>query len=222
MDDPDLSIRSQSLHLISSIVNEDTLYEITKKLMLHLSTENENSASFTSEIIEYRSLVASVIINSCTKDSYQYLGDFEWFIDVLSDVCKFNGLNLGKLASDELINVCVRVSDVRGYALRKSRELVFNSLLLHDGTEGCGILVAAAWITGEYATVDTIDLDLLESFLSQDVFGLSPEAQSAYLYAFFKLFIKFKKKHENVNVSIFTSLLDRFVNSTNFEIQERV
>ena len=222
IEDKDLSIRTQSLQLVAGIVNEQSLYEIVKKLMVHLSHENEAFDVYSAEIVENRTLVAKVIISSCTNDSYKNLGDFEWFIDVLTDLWKFHGINVGKLVSDELINVCVRVAQVREYALTKCRELLANVDVQKASSDGALVLAAASWITGEYTSDEKIDIHLLESLLSPEALELNSEIQLFFLYAFLKLLFRFRQQHFNLNLNIFSNLLESFVNSSSLEVQERV
>ena len=222
IEDKDLSIRTQSLQLVSGIVNGQSLYEIVKKLMVHLSHENEALDVYSAEIVEYRTFVARVIISCCTNDSYKNLGDFEWFIDVLTDLWKFHGMTVGKLVSEELINVCVRVSQVREYALTKCRELLSNVNVQKASSDGASVLAAASWITGEYTADEKIEIHLLESLLSPEILQLNSEIQLFFLYAFLKLLLRFRQQHFNLNLNIFSNLLGCFVNSSSLEVQERV
>ena len=118
LEDGDISIRNRALELVTTLVNEKSLFSIVKKLILHL-TSSIFSLSLSPQEKNYRSKVVSTILDQCSKNNYVNLTSFDWYISVLCDLATFGGLNkaIGKKLRDQLIEVCVRVPEVRPHAV---------------------------------------------------------------------------------------------------------
>ena len=116
LEDGDISIRNRALELVTTLVTEKSLFSIVKKLILHLTSSS--TTSFSNQEQAYRSKVVSTILQQCSKDNYANLNNFEWFVSVLCDLATFNGLQkfIGKQLKDHLIEICVRVPEIRSYA----------------------------------------------------------------------------------------------------------
>ena len=92
----------------------------------------------------------------CSRDTYDNIDDFEWYISVLVDLTYVAKANVGEDIKAQLLDVCIRVRNVRRYAVALVRRLLEDSSFLdavRDGEDGsCAeVLWAAAWISGEYA-----------------------------------------------------------------------
>lgn len=159
---------------------------------------------------EYRISVIHQILSMCSRNTYAYIGDFEWYIRVLVDLVRLIPVTtrptrdssvFTELANDrisgavgaELRNVAVRVSAVRADAVKASDSLMaaegrqgFTSKL---GAGGQGVLQYAAWIVGEYAESLPSPHDTLNSLVQPSVQTLGPEVIAAYLQAIPKVFV---------------------------------
>ena len=159
---------------------------------------------------EYRISVIHQILSMCSRKTYAYIGDFEWYIRVLVDLVRLIPVTtipaggssvLTEQADDriagavgaELRNVAVRVSAVRADTVKASDSLVaaegrhgFTSKL---GAGGQGVLQYAAWIVGEYAENLPSPHDTLSSLVQPSIQTMGPEVIAAYLQAIPKLFI---------------------------------
>ena len=161
-------------------VNADNLQSIVQRLLAHLvnpepsssttaaqsliaastapsgSTTSPTSPTRTS--VSYRTTLANRILSLCSADLYSNVSDFEWFVSVLIDLAYIARAPVGKTIREHLIDIAVRVKQVRRYAVQISMRILADDAFVNgsvsDG-EGSGcqeVLYAAAWICGEYAT----------------------------------------------------------------------
>jgi hypothetical protein len=57
---------------------------------------------------------------SCSRDKYAYLADFAWYLQVLSKLAYIQGTRHAATIAGQLLDVCVRVEDVRPFAMQAS------------------------------------------------------------------------------------------------------
>lgn len=161
---------------------------------------------------EYRITIIHRILDMCSKDTYSNITDFEWYIDVLTQLVKLvpatgrstpevYNINLRTLGNvfisqeaevssaigRELRNVAVRVSTVRAEAVKAANSLLSVSgsegFFALKGTGGEGILTFVAWIVGEYVDDSVSSYHSLDSLIHPKVQSLSPMVLCAYLQA---------------------------------------
>jgi hypothetical protein len=145
---------------------------------------------------------------------YINITNFEWYITVLIDLTKCQGLMIGELIKEQLLDICVRVREVREFAIETLQELLLNSKLIED-SDLTYILFASSWIIGEYATIG--HEILMIRLLDPVVLGLPPQIQSSYLFAFLKLYTKGNRKYD----TDFGPYLKLFLDSSHLEVQDR-
>ncbi|TKA26294.1 hypothetical protein B0A50_05073 [Salinomyces thailandicus] len=158
---------------------------------------------------DYRISVIERILEMCSRDTYANMNDFEWYIQILVDLIKQcpAGLASGGYGSHlasksqpsiadavgaELLNVAVRVKAVRPEAAAAAQTL----LLLENRQEvfpsatngGQGVLSAAAFVAGEYASMLSDADAVLTSLLDDSSASLPAHALSSYLQALPKIF----------------------------------
>ena len=177
-----------------------------------LRPTEEGQDESTAMPAEYKNTIIHRILDICSKDTYSNINDFEWYINVLTQLVKLvptncrsshgphessGGTHRNTLTSQEadttsaigreLRNVAVRVSMVRAEAVKAA-----NSLLSVTGSEGFfalkdaggeGILTFVAWIVGEYVDDSVSSYRSLDSLIHPKVQSLSPVAVCAYLQA---------------------------------------
>lgn len=161
---------------------------------------------------EYRIIIIHRILDMCSKDTYSNIVDFEWYIDILTQLVKLvpatgrstrevyeiNLRALGNISTSqeaevssaigrELRNVAVRVSTVRAEAVKAANTLLNVSgsegLFALKGAGGEGILIFVAWIVGEYVDDSVSSYHSLDSLIHPKVQSLSPMVLCAYLQA---------------------------------------
>lgn len=105
--DADFTIRTRALELLAGIVSRKSLVEIVKHLLQHVSTNDR----------DYRDQVIGTILYICGKDKYAQLIDFPWYIAVLTKLITIEGSKQSSAVATQLIDVCLRVKDIRDYAV---------------------------------------------------------------------------------------------------------
>lgn len=158
---------------------------------------------------DYRVDVINRILNMCSQNNYTHLNDFEWYIDILTQLVRIaptprkmddmetpptvgrsNSGDISEKIGNELRNVAVKVQAVRGACLQAA-EIISNQLK-NDTPMGhplnSGVLGPVAWIIGEYATELEAPEDTLGLLLQLIPRIASPEPLAASLQAAMKVF----------------------------------
>ena len=69
------------------------------------------------------------------------------------ELTKFESTRHGKLIASQMLDVTIRVKDVRPFAVKQMATILDNmNVLVMSNTKGgvCEVLYAAAWIVGEF------------------------------------------------------------------------
>ncbi|KAJ3564847.1 hypothetical protein NPX13_g7705 [Xylaria arbuscula] len=239
IDSADISIRIKALDLVQGMVSNDNLVSIVSRLMRQLKVSSAvdrkngpntsgsspgesdddlertiNSTQKTADQMaplpdDYKVDVINRILNMCSQNSYTNLNDFEWYIDILTQLVriapiprKINGFeslsavgrsNSGEISErigNELRNVAVKVQAVRGACLQAAE--IISTQLKNDTPTGhslnSGVLGPVAWVLGEYASELEIPEDALGLLLQLIPKITSAEALAACLQAAMKVF----------------------------------
>jgi hypothetical protein len=93
----------------------------------------------------------------CKKDKYAFVSDFGWYTSVLLSLAVMHGSKHGAEVANQLIEVALRVKAVRPYAVENMLSMLLNEELVLGSARAtvCDVLLAAAWIVGEYAEIVT-------------------------------------------------------------------
>lgn len=155
IDDADISIRLRALDLLVGMVTRDSITEIVKQLMLQLLEPPPDSTSPPLPDY-YRIELVRRILAMSTRDNYGNIGNnFEWYVAVLVDLARIAKVDVGKELSEEILNVTVRVKNVRAFSVKVLRDLLRDFEVMSGGVEKAlcqsDVLGAAAWIVGEYS-----------------------------------------------------------------------
>ncbi|KAJ4413382.1 AP-3 complex subunit delta [Neurospora sp. IMI 360204] len=232
IDSEDITIRIKALDLVQGMVSSDNLVSIVSRLMRQLKTSaNPNNdqlddlSTDSSEEMgaerrsrkrdeapplpeDYTIDVIGRILKMCSQDNYSNVVDFDWYIDVLTQLIRIapasrkeadsDGMALGAKSTtadisesigNELRNVAVKVKAVRVAAVRAA-ELIIAKLAMestsHQVTSGS--LKPVAWIAGEYAYQLSNPSDTLNHLLQLIPRIRPPEVLATCLQASMKLF----------------------------------
>ncbi|KAI6223058.1 AP-3 complex subunit delta [Aphelenchoides fujianensis] len=186
LDDKDESIRLRALDLLYGMVSKKNIMEIVKKLMEHVDAAE---GSF------YRDELLSRIISICSYNNYQHISNFEWYISVLVELTKVEGSKHGVLIGEQIQDVTVRVQ----WPL-----LVENAHLLLSTSSSqrkniCEVLLAAAWICGEYAE-HVCDIPTVLGAMLRIKLSLTPgNLLSVYVQNIAKLYAALLVQYENAD-----------------------
>lgn len=239
IDSADISIRIKALDLVQGMVTGDNLISIVGRLMRQLklsnidrkagaNTSGSNTGDSDDDDLErtisptqkatgqvpplpddYRVDVISRILNMCSQNNYTHLTDFEWYIDILTQLVRVaptprktddtgtalatgrsNRNDISERIGNEMRNVAVKVQAVRGACLQAAE--IISSQLKNDSPAGhslnSGVLGPVTWIIGEYATELEAPEDTLGLLLQLIPRIASPEALAACLQAAMKVF----------------------------------
>ncbi|KAJ3146916.1 AP-3 complex subunit delta-1 [Geranomyces variabilis] len=239
LDDADVSIRMRALDIVTGMVTPGNLVQITRKLMTQVlpSTRPSGVASSypppSSTLVmdsNDRTQVIERIIGICSGDTYANVTNFEWYISVLVDLVRAKGVDVGGLLASQLVDVAVRVSEVREFAVQAMIKLLSDRDLLATSSwdkNNTSVLWAAAWIVGEYSANVAEPVVALDCFVAKGTEALPPRVQASYLHNLLKLYVSWATGDgisANQLVDVTTralSGLERFKTSADLEVQER-
>lgn len=121
---------------------------------------------------DYRIDIIGRILKMCSQNNYSSIFDFDWYIDVLTQLVRLAptprtsdqdpylpashsaAVDITEAIGDELRNVAVKVKAMRGSAVRAA-DLIIQQLLQdipHEISISSAALKSIAWLLGEYAT----------------------------------------------------------------------
>jgi AP-3 complex subunit delta-1 len=236
LEDPDPSIRTQCLDLFSHLTHRDNFMDMIQRLMGHAMVPEPLDASTESLLFatdgEYRSRVALRILDMMEKDTYGNVEDFEWALNILLElslVPDLEGRGVGQGVARVMVDLCVRVQELRPFAVQTFVKLIEEPSLA-EKVQAREVVAAAAWICGEYISVlDRVSLSLLLSFTHpQTLKSHPPETLAIHLQASLKVFVSWINTRE-LQVSEFergfeeyVKSLEMFTSSPDLEVRERV
>ncbi|CAN6664320.1 AP-3 complex subunit delta [Trichomonascus vanleenenianus] len=156
LDDADLTIRERALELVSHVVSEENIYSIVSRLMDQLRSKEFAVASSPDYVKDkmlnlgksYRQEAVKKIIQLCSKNTYEYIPDFEWYVSILAELVQLSeGLDesVGHDIGFQLRNVAIRVKSMREEVVNASSELISCRVPLTS------VLSYTVWVIGEYA-----------------------------------------------------------------------
>ncbi|KAG0070082.1 AP-3 complex subunit delta [Linnemannia elongata] len=247
IDDPDISIRMRTLDLIVGMANKKNLTEIVKRLISHLLPINENDVTTSSSLNNgaataalmdptYRADIIRRIIFICSQNSYANITNFEWYLAVLSDLTNIAGVNVGESLMQQFMDVGVRVKSARSYTVQLMMRLLADKKLTEPTrTEDSNsmVLLAAAWLTGEYCALLENPETALELLAQKSTAKLDPAIQATYLQTMLKIFAYWMNSlqyswNEEARQSLVEmvdllrdGIKDMFSRSPDLEVQER-
>ncbi|EFO25936.1 hypothetical protein LOAG_02545 [Loa loa] len=225
LDDKDESIRLRALDLLYGMVSKRNIMEIVRKLMDHVDA---------AEGSYYRDELLSRIIAICSYNNYQYITNFEWYISVLVELTKVEGTKHGTMIAEQMLDVSVRVQSIRHFSVSQMALLVENAHLLLAGSAQhrsnmCEVLLAAAWICGEYCEHLCNVQGVLEAMLKAKIPIMPGHILSVYMQNIAKLYAVLLTRAEAENDwdgidsldNLLLSKLPEFVLADHLEAQER-
>ncbi|KAH6606327.1 hypothetical protein Trco_005480, partial [Trichoderma cornu-damae] len=157
---------------------------------------------------DYRIDIIERILFMCSKDNYSSVLDFDWYIDVLTQLVRMapvprtfdadtgallpirQQVDVSEKIGDELRNVAVKVRAMRATAVRAADVIL--DQLLSDNPVGhplaSGALKSAIWIIGEYSIHLAVPDDSLNGLLQAIPRIGKPDISAVALHATAKVF----------------------------------
>lgn len=177
-----------------------------------------------------RAEIINRILSICSKDTYANITNFEWYISILVDLVRVKGVDVGNLLAAQLVDVAVRVAEVRQYAVAAVVKLLEDDILLGSASQdvnNCGVLWAAAWIVGEFRMFVEEPADVLDRLLASGVTRLAPTVQAVFLQNVLKLYGHWAASETTSQQALSEQTrrilqnLEKFKLSSDLEVQER-
>ncbi|KAJ2904821.1 uncharacterized protein MKZ38_007013 [Zalerion maritima] len=209
IDSRDITIRVKALDLVQGMVSSDNLVSIVSRLMRQLKGSNtrQNLTAGSDDEYDdesqprssrgepdslplpedYRTDVVNRILIMCSQNNFANLLDFDWYIDILTQLArsthlpnpvdlesnlpilgvKSTPIDVSEKIGDELRNVAVKVRAVRLSTVRAAETILAranaDSPLSHPVVSGS--LKPVSWILGEYCNQLSSSENILNLFL---------------------------------------------------------
>ncbi|BBM99513.1 AP-3 complex subunit delta [Marchantia polymorpha subsp. ruderalis] len=186
----DPSIQKGALRLIMGMVSDDNVIETVQVLLQYA---HSTDSAFCNELV-------SVILATCSKDQYDLISDFSWYVSALAGMARVPQCAHGEEIGRQLIDIGFRVKSVTTDVLKAARELVVDPALLGRPSLH-GVLSAAAWIVGEYVAFSHNPLELIEGLLQPRTKLLPASVRAVYVQAVFKVFVYSTAKYAYLDVA---------------------
>ncbi|KAI9777655.1 MAG: AP-3 complex subunit delta [Peltula sp. TS41687] len=204
---------------------------------------------------DYRVVVIRRILEMCSRETYVNVSDFPWYIDILVQLVSltpiptvagmfdetFEAEDIAREADVtpeiglELLNIAVRVKDVRLEATRAAETLVLERgerSMTSSGNDRRGYLHSAVWIIGEYASYLGRPSEVLTSLLHSSAASLPSETLKVLIQAIPKVFTSISGTNQNrwdserktmtsLLIARIVHFLDGLTSHPNLEVQER-
>jgi AP-3 complex subunit delta-1 len=178
LSDADPNIKRESLRLVMVMVSESNVVEISRVL---LNYALKSDPEFCNEIL-------GSILSTCSRNLYEMIIDFDWYVSLLGEMSRIPHCHQGVAIENQLIDIGMRVRDVRPELVRVGRDLLIDPALLGNPFL-YRILSAAAWVSGEYVEFSRNQFELIEALLQPRTSFLPPSIRAIYIHSAFKVLI---------------------------------
>ncbi|KAK3160910.1 hypothetical protein QOZ80_1BG0067920 [Eleusine coracana subsp. coracana] len=174
--DADSNIQREALHLMMEMVDENNVMDIAGMLVTHAA---KSDPEFANEIL-------GAVLAACGRNVYELVTDFECYALLLADMARSLHCAHGDEIGRQLVDVGMRVHDARPELIRSARTLLIDPTLLGNHFL-CPVLLAAAWISGEYVDLTKNPVELVQALLQPRTNLLPMLVRAVYIHAVFKV-----------------------------------
>lgn len=149
LEDKDESIRLRALDLLYGMISKENLTTsagdgIVDRLMKHVSYPKMGN--------KFRDEIVFKVVDICSRSDYFFISNFDWYITVLVTLASIEGgTSHGNLIAQQLLDVAVRVKEVRPYAVKQMAAILNHTDKFSTTFSVSEVLYAASWICGEYS-----------------------------------------------------------------------
>ncbi|KAI3883539.1 hypothetical protein MKX03_010552 [Papaver bracteatum] len=178
LSDLDPNIKFESLRLVMEMVSEGNVAEITHYLV---GAALKSDPEFGNEIL-------GSILTTCSRNVYEVIVDFDWYVSLLGDISRNPHCQKGEEIERQLVDICLRVAEVRPEIVRVARDLLIDPALLSNPYMH-RILRAAAWVSGEHIELSRNPFELMEALLQPRTNLLPPLVRAVYIQSAFKVLV---------------------------------
>ncbi|XP_068650228.1 AP-3 complex subunit delta-like [Aristolochia californica] len=178
LSDADPNIKLEALRLLMGTVSENNVEEITRILLKYALTSDPK---FSNEIL-------GSILATCSKQVYEIVVDFDWYVGLLGEMVRNPHCIEGDEIELQMIDIGLRVKDVRPELVRVARGLLIDPALLGNPNL-YRVMAAAAWVSGEYVEFSQNSQELVEALLQPRTSLLPPLVRAIYIQSVFKVLV---------------------------------
>lgn len=176
LSDADANIKFEALRLVMAMVSEDNVAEICRVLINYAI---KSDPEFCNEILRS-------ILSTCGSNVYEIIIDFDWYVMLLGEMSRIQHCQRGEEIENQLIDIGMRVKDVRPELVRVGRDLLIDPALLGNPFIH-RVLSAAAWVSGEYVQFSKNPFELMEALLQPRTNLLPASIRAVYIQSAFKV-----------------------------------
>lgn len=223
LEDKDESIRLRALDLLYGMVSKENLTTpagdgIVDRLMKHVSYPRMGN--------KFRDEIVFKVIDICSRNDYFYIGNFDWYITVLVTLASIEGgTSHGNLIAQQILDVAVRVKEVRPYAVKQMAAILKHTDKFSTNFSVSEVLYAASWICGEYSEYLPDKLETMFNLLGANDFA--PYILAIFVQNACKIFSRLSQELEKeaflkICNQLSTKELPRLELIDDLEVQERV
>ncbi|KAF6165663.1 hypothetical protein GIB67_012560 [Kingdonia uniflora] len=178
LSDEDPNIKLESLRLMMEMVSESNVAEICKVLVNYAL---KSDPDFCNEIL-------GSILLTCSRNMYEVVVDFDWYVSLLGEMSRNPHCQKGEEIERQLVDIGMRVKEVRLELVHVSRDLLIDPALLGNPFLH-RILSAAAWVCGEYVEFSGNPFELIAALLQPRTNLLPPLIRAVYIQSSFKILV---------------------------------
>lgn len=176
LSDDDVNSKLEALRLVMAMVSEDNVAEFCRVLINYAL---KSDPEFCNEIL------GSILV-TCSRNYYEIIIDFDWYVTLLGEMARIPHCQRGDEIENQLIDIGLRVRDVRPELVHVGRDLLIDPALLGNPFIH-RILSAAAWVSGEYVEFSRNPFELMEALLQPRTNLLPPSIRAVYIQSALKV-----------------------------------
>ena len=173
LDSDDEGQRLMALDLLATMANSKNLDKIVEKMYDHFK------GAYT---VRFRNEIITAVISLSSQNDYEFVSDFEWYVDVLMDFVNEAGFTCYKIIADQILDLAMRVPSVRDKLTKQIGKLFADNYMYKDAVP---LLLACAHILGAFGT----DAGTIETVMSRSLLKCNERVQQAYSTATMKYFV---------------------------------
>ncbi|KAE8665519.1 AP-3 complex subunit delta [Hibiscus syriacus] len=171
------------------IVAEKHLWAVSENKEVVIKSLSDADPNIKIELLRLvMAMILGSILSTCSRNLYEIIVDFDWYVSLLGEMSRIPHCQMGDEIENQLIDIGLRVKDVRPELVRIARDLLIDPALLGNSFLH-GVLSAATWASGEYVDFSRNPLELMEALLQPRTSLLPSSIRAIYIQSAFKVLV---------------------------------
>lgn len=205
VDSDDDMIQFTALDLLSNLVSAKSLDGVIGK-MLESYSRNRS--------VTFRDTVINRVIDICSKNDYELIVDFDWYITILGEFISKGGFSDFEIIARQFLDLAARVPKMRAKVVEKIGRVFDDSRYRHADV----LLLAASHIISEHSQ----GTSQFAKILQPHICNCSDRVQMSCIQTAFSLYLRARSHNDLGDIeSLFLLKLPFFENSKFPEVRER-